>query len=156
MSFEDYFLFAATSAIDADVPDELLPLFISDNAALRAHWSSDMAGNWIDSSSHLSISLSVHSDTPSLSPISGRPLSNLHYRRKGFVRLEMGGGATFIFFDWNSHGQHQQQQQPRWICSDHTQPHCREQPHESDPYSFWPALPSASGADSIQHSRYAV
>ena len=41
-------LFAATSAIDADVPDELLPLFISDNAALRAHCSSDMAGNWID------------------------------------------------------------------------------------------------------------
>lgn len=49
MSFEDYFLFAATSAIDADVPDELLPLFISDNAALMAHLSSDTMGTatWI-------------------------------------------------------------------------------------------------------------
>lgn len=49
MSFEDYFLFATTSAIDADVPDELLPLFISDNAALRAHLSSDTMGSsaWI-------------------------------------------------------------------------------------------------------------
>lgn len=46
MSFEDYLLFATTSAIDADVPDELLPLFISDTAALRAHLSSDFAGNW--------------------------------------------------------------------------------------------------------------
>ena len=46
MSFEDYLLFATTSAIDADVPDELLPLFISDNAALMAHLSSDLAGNW--------------------------------------------------------------------------------------------------------------
>ena len=41
MSFEDYLLFATTTAIDADIPDELLPLFISDNAALRAHLSSD-------------------------------------------------------------------------------------------------------------------
>lgn len=49
MNFEDYLLFATTSAIDADVPDELLPLFISDNAAMMAHMSSDMAGSqlWI-------------------------------------------------------------------------------------------------------------
>jgi hypothetical protein len=49
MSFEDYLLFAATSAIDADVPDDLLPQFICDNAALRAHMSSDTAGSrlWI-------------------------------------------------------------------------------------------------------------
>ena len=46
MNFEDYLLFATTSAIDADVPDELLPLFISDNAALRAHISPDLAGVW--------------------------------------------------------------------------------------------------------------
>ena len=46
-TFEDYLLFAANSAIDADVPDELLPLFISDNAAMMAHFSSDMAGVWI-------------------------------------------------------------------------------------------------------------
>ncbi len=44
MSFEDYLLFATTSALDADVPDELLPLYISDNAALRAHLSSDTMG----------------------------------------------------------------------------------------------------------------
>ena len=44
MSFEDYLLFAATTAIDADIPDELLPLFISDNAALRAHLSPDTMG----------------------------------------------------------------------------------------------------------------
>lgn len=44
MSFEDCLLFATTSAIDNDVPDELLPLYISDNAAMRAHMSSDMAG----------------------------------------------------------------------------------------------------------------
>ena len=47
MSFEDCLLYAATSAIDNDVPDELLPLYISDNAAMRAHLSSDMAGFWI-------------------------------------------------------------------------------------------------------------
>ncbi len=47
MSFEDYFLFATTTAIDADVPDELLPLFISDNAAQMAHLSSDMMEGWI-------------------------------------------------------------------------------------------------------------
>lgn len=49
MNFEDYLLFAATSAIDADVPDELLPLFISDNAALMTHLSSDAVGSglWV-------------------------------------------------------------------------------------------------------------
>ncbi|MBK9440757.1 MAG: hypothetical protein IPN53_05320 [Comamonadaceae bacterium] len=49
MSFEDYLLFAATSAIDSDVPDELLPLFISDNAARMAHLSSDTMDNaaWV-------------------------------------------------------------------------------------------------------------
>jgi hypothetical protein len=41
MSFEDYLLFATTTAIDSDVPDELLPIFISDNAARMAHMSSD-------------------------------------------------------------------------------------------------------------------
>ena len=44
MSFEDYLLFATTSAIDNDVPDELLPLYISNNAAMRAHLSSDTMG----------------------------------------------------------------------------------------------------------------
>ena len=47
MSFEDYLLFAANNAIDNDVPDELLPLFISDNAARMAHMSSDMADLWV-------------------------------------------------------------------------------------------------------------
>ena len=47
MSFEDCLLFATTAAIDADVPDELLPLFISDNAALRAHMSSDTMDRWV-------------------------------------------------------------------------------------------------------------
>jgi hypothetical protein len=41
MSFEDYLLFATTAALDADVPDELLPMFISDNAALMAHLPPD-------------------------------------------------------------------------------------------------------------------
>ena len=44
MSFEDYLLFATTAAMDADVPYELLPLFISDNAARMAHLSSDTMG----------------------------------------------------------------------------------------------------------------
>ena len=44
MNFEDYFLFATNAAMDADVPDELLPLFISDNAARLAHLSSDTMG----------------------------------------------------------------------------------------------------------------
>lgn len=47
MSFEDYLLFATTSAIDNDVPDELLPLYISDNAARMAHLPLDMAGLWV-------------------------------------------------------------------------------------------------------------
>lgn len=42
MTFEDYLLFATQSAIDADTPDELLPLTIMDNAAMMAHMSSDM------------------------------------------------------------------------------------------------------------------
>lgn len=44
MNFEDYLLFATTAAMDADVPDELLPVFISDNAARMAHLSSDSMG----------------------------------------------------------------------------------------------------------------
>lgn len=47
MNFEDYLLFATTSALDAKVPDALLPIFICDNAAMMAHMSSDMAGTWI-------------------------------------------------------------------------------------------------------------
>ena len=47
MNFEDYLLFATTAAMDADVPDELLPLFISDNAAMMAHISPDLAGAWV-------------------------------------------------------------------------------------------------------------
>lgn len=44
MNFEDYLSYATTTAMDADVPDELLPLFISDNAALMVHMSSDTMG----------------------------------------------------------------------------------------------------------------
>jgi hypothetical protein len=47
MSFENYLLIATTTAIDDDVPDELLPLFISQNAARMAHLSSDMMEGWI-------------------------------------------------------------------------------------------------------------
>jgi len=49
MNFDDYVLFAAVSAIDADVPDELLPLTIMDNAARVMCMSSDTAGSraWI-------------------------------------------------------------------------------------------------------------
>lgn len=44
MSFDDCLLFATVSALDSDVPDELLPLYISDNAALAARQSSDTMG----------------------------------------------------------------------------------------------------------------
>ena len=47
MTFEDSFLFAAVSAMDHDddLQQDLLPLYISDTAAIMAHRSSDMAGS---------------------------------------------------------------------------------------------------------------
>mgnify|MGYP000889841492 FL=1 len=43
-TFEDYLSFATVAALDAEVPDELLPLTIMDNAAMMAHMSADMLG----------------------------------------------------------------------------------------------------------------
>jgi hypothetical protein len=47
MTYEDSFLVAALSAMDHDddLPQDLLPLYISDTAAIMAHRSSDMAGS---------------------------------------------------------------------------------------------------------------
>ncbi len=49
MNFEDYVLFAAVSANDTDVPDQLWPTTIFDNAAMMAHLSPDSVGTqaWI-------------------------------------------------------------------------------------------------------------
>ena len=46
MSFSDYLTFAVQN-IDDDLPDELLPMAIYDNAAMAAHLSSDAVGVWV-------------------------------------------------------------------------------------------------------------
>ena len=45
MSFTDYLTFAVAN-IDADVPDHLLPITLMNDAAMAAHLSSDMVGDW--------------------------------------------------------------------------------------------------------------
>ena len=43
MSFTDYMTFAVSN-IDADTPDNLLPLTLFDSAAMASHVTSDMFG----------------------------------------------------------------------------------------------------------------
>ena len=43
-TFEDYLSFATVAALDADLPDELVPLIVMDNAAMMANMSADMLG----------------------------------------------------------------------------------------------------------------